>query len=494
MMLSFHIYRIKNRLWMLNAYMHLKIWIGLATVFFAVLMIKYYLTLNAELPAAAANPEKYGEAAQTQNIFWWETVQTESECPDTEKTAGRSGLLCVEKHALIRPLRVLIRSDNYQERLHAQVSLTATGDFTVFDGTGSFRYSQGDVVRADYFLRDGLPDECLRISCTEANGRIRILGLKRGQTEVFYPDIIEVSRVADGYRVVNEVDLEEYLPFVLSSEMNRSFPAEALKAQAVCARTYALACMETPDPECLGADLDDSTFCQVYNNKEPGTEEYQAVLDTSGMALFRQSDTGERIPAQIRYFSTSCGVLPTDDFSEESEFARFLIDGRPDDLEYQEPWYRWHTEISADTLRQHMEQLGMSVDELADLEIGERSRSGQVCRLTVFARSGHEPLHVEGEYAIRQFLSPDEEITLQDGTVCQPLTLLPSAWFIMEKEFSSDGVLQKIVLCGGGFGHGDGMSQNGAKRMADSGKTWKEILQFYYPETELLSQLEKLSF
>ena len=101
---------------------------------------------------------------------------------------------------------------------------------------------------------------------------------------------------------------------------------------------------------------------------------------------------------------------------------------------------------------------------------------------------------MEGEYAIRQFLSPDEEITLQDGTVCQPLTLLPSAWFIMEKEFSSDGVLQKIVLRGGGFGHGDGMSQNGAKRMADSGKTWKEILQFYYPETELLSQLEKLSF
>ena len=69
MMLSFHIYRIKNRLWMLNAYMHLKIWIGLATVFFAVLMIKYYLTLNAEVPAAAANPEKYGEAAQTGYIL-----------------------------------------------------------------------------------------------------------------------------------------------------------------------------------------------------------------------------------------------------------------------------------------------------------------------------------------------------------------------------------------------------------------------------------------
>lgn len=88
---------------------------------------------------------------------------------------------------------------------------------------------------------------------------------------------------------------------------------------------------------------------------------------------------------------------------------------------------------------------------------------------------------METEYKVREFLSPRGcMITEKGGTETIGENLLPSAYFTME---SYPG--EKIVLTGGGYGHGVGMSQNGANGMAKEGYTFGEILEYFFKDTEL---------
>ena len=90
------------------------------------------------------------------------------------------------------------------------------------------------------------------------------------------------------------------------------------------------------------------------------------------------------------------------------------------------------------------------------------------------------------EYDIRSVLAPlGAEIIRQDGSSVKGGKLLPSAYFTMEEQTDTAGVWTGYQIKGGGYGHGVGMSQNGAKGMADTGKTYEEILNYFYQEVEL---------
>ena len=85
---------------------------------------------------------------------------------------------------------------------------------------------------------------------------------------------------------------------------------------------------------------------------------------------------------------------------------------------------------------------------------------------------------MESEYQIRDALgSPDTEIRLQNGSAVDGTELLPSAFFSVKEE------KDRILIEGGGYGHGVGMSQNAANEMAKDGMGYKEILKFFYPGT-----------
>ena len=96
---------------------------------------------------------------------------------------------------------------------------------------------------------------------------------------------------------------------------------------------------------------------------------------------------------------------------------------------------------------------------------------------------------ISGEYDIRQALAPGTDVTLQDGSICEPMGMLPSAWFIAGKEETPKENPENSeniwILTGGGYGHGRGMSQNGAAVMARQGSDFREILTFYYPQTRV---------
>ena len=127
-----------------------------------------------------------------------------------------------------------------------------------------------------------------------------------------YPGELDYYEEPQGWVIVNEVPLEEYLRFVVPSEMPASYALEALKAQAVCARTYAVWQMqEYAYPE-YEAHVDDSTSYQVYRKIDSQTSTDQAVEETAGQILLYQE-----YPVKAYYFATSCGVTTDEAIWEE---------------------------------------------------------------------------------------------------------------------------------------------------------------------------------
>lgn len=145
-----------------------------------------------------------------------------------------------------------------------------------------------------------------RLYAFQANegSKIQIMTFKRGYGNPSYRGFFEIapSAAAGKLNIINEVQLEDYLYQVVPSEMPASFGLEALKAQAVAARTYALTDYYSTRYSARGFHVDDSTLSQVYNNSAENALTAQAVNETRGMIM--ECD-GQLVDA--RYYSTSGG-------------------------------------------------------------------------------------------------------------------------------------------------------------------------------------------
>ena len=128
------------------------------------------------------------------------------------------------------------------------------------------------------------------------------------------------------------------------------------------------------------------------------------------------------------------------------------------------------------------DKLGMDekYGKLKSMKVEERSRSGYVLKLKVSFEEGDRIYEKENDirYALGRYLL---SLTLADGSKRTNFHSVPSACF--EVASVDDGT---IVLKGGGFGHGIGMSQYGADAMGRAGKNWQEILKFYYQGVEIV--------
>lgn len=120
-----------------------------------------------------------------------------------------------------------------------------------------------------------------------------------------YRGVLEFLETDEGYVIINELPIEEYLYSVVPSEMPASYPMEALKAQAICARTYAYLHILSPGYPQWNAHVDDTTAFQVYHSVEEQERTTQAVNETQGQVLLAP---GGKSLAETYYYSTSCGV------------------------------------------------------------------------------------------------------------------------------------------------------------------------------------------
>lgn len=444
---------------------------------------------------------------------------------------GKVAACLVTKDEAMENIRVLIQAGNYSGIFHDNVSLTCDTGYEVWFGEEHEKRKAGErfEVKPDsaYFEKGGR----ILIKPDALTGRIRLDSVQRSQGTPEYRGTIEVVKNSDGMFVVNEVLLEEYLYAVVPSEMPSSYPMEALKAQAVCARTYAYRKMLHAGLLKYGAHVDDSTTYQVYNNILEHTETTRAVKETKGQLLY----VGEE-EADTYYYSTSCGfgtdasvwkggdssglayLVPRHiaaeggseeeneaaDITREEVFAAYITTVHEEDYESSQPWYRWEytveqldSQVLLERIRtryqnnssliltregdgyvsREIEKLG----EIRDIRVEKRGAGGIIEELVI--EGSENTVKVITEHNVRYVLCNPayDSVVRQDGSRAGVSSLLPSSFFIINPGKEKDSVVgYKIV--GGGFGHGVGMSQNAAKEMAAKGMECDQILSFFYKD------------
>lgn len=310
--------------------------------------------------------------------------------------------------------------------------------------------------------------------------------------------------------IVNELPIEQYLYSVVPSEMPASYEPEALKVQAVCARSYAYQHVLNGGRMDYYAHVDDTTNYQVYNKTPEQESTNRAVDETKGVYLSYKNEI-----ATTYYFSTSIGNTAsgrfwgmedekydylrsyskygTLDLSKEKDFKKFIDKNPTDDYESNCKYYRWKGVLTLDEkilLSRISERLKSNSNvvsripeaswgEITSIYVKERDTSGGIQVLAVVY--GKNELYIQGEYNIRYCLGGCiSDFELKNGEHVT-LQLLPSAFFFIEE--IKDGICK---ISGGGYGHGIGMSQNGANGMAKEGYSFDEILNFYFKNCKLV--------
>ncbi len=372
-------------------------------------------------------------------------------------------------------IRVVLKTNGFRGITHPEVQLRSPGGLMIGNGQ---KETKTFTVKPD---SDLFQSGSIRIKTIRAEDKIEIISFTRGCGVPSYRGELELYSTAEGIVIVNEVPLEEYLYGVVPSEMPASYEMEALKCQAVCARSYAYCQMlNFAYPE-YQAHVDDSVSFQVYGNSGEKDSTTKAVRETSGKKLWYKGQV-----VKTYYYSTSSGHS-TDIRAWGSEITETktylkgipICDKKGNAYEKDLPWYRWKANIPQDVLRQLLElNTGKVIGTLENVEVTKRGTGNIALQITIKGSQGE--VIIETENKIRTVLGGDGyRIEKQDGTVINSTKLLPSAFFTIAK------IGETYIIEGGGYGHGIGMSQNGANEMAKTGKNYKDILQFFYADAKV---------
>ena len=213
-------------------------------------------------------------------------------------------------------LRILITTADFVGNVHETVKVTSNEAFKLMgeDGTVFAEYNAWEIIDLDDY--DLKTDENLIF---ESEGQMQILSLQRAQGTPSYYGSLQIYKESTGYSIINVVPMEDYLLTVVPSEMPSTYPLEALKAQAICARSYAYHHVINASDLPREANMNDSTDYQVYNNIQETESTTQAIKETEGMILTRDG-----IPVSTYFFSTSCGFTTDETIWKEYSYSSLL--------------------------------------------------------------------------------------------------------------------------------------------------------------------------
>ena len=331
-----------------------------------------------------------------------------------------------------------------------------------------------------------------------------------------YRDYINFKIRNGNLMVINYVSMDHYLYGVVPREMPASFDMEALKAQAIAARTYALMNMRKHRND--GYDLCDTTHCQVYGGISGEHDRTTlAVDDTSGIIITYNGNIIDAV-----YHSNS-GGRTVDSKEAWGGSVPYLV-AVDDSYSIDYPNSHWSFTISKNEVNNRLKDSGVNIGNLINMEVIETSDNGRVTKLKVAGTLGEEVLNSS---KVRQVLGTTE---------------LKSTWFTIKKDSNMDpniyaisgdnsslkkidmnnsyiisgngikskirGIIAKVInmdrivdinanndsstgdfiIEGKGYGHGVGMSQWGAQGMAKAGYSFEEIIKHYYTGVEITRQ------
>lgn len=265
-----------------------------------------------------------------------------------------------------------------------------------------------------------------------------------------YRGVLELQNVMGKIYVINILNIDEYLYSVVPSEIPALWDQEALKAQAIAARTYAYYhIFNNKDKGNNKYDLDATTRFQLYQgipSEKPSTS--KAVDSTSGIIL-----TFYHQPI-ISYFHSTCGGKTIDD--------RFVWPGK--DMQYlrgihcpyckESPDYHWKEMITLDEINNYLRDKNKKIGRIK--RISFQKKSGRVIGVIIYHSNG--ALKLSGNEFRLYF----------------PEKKLKSMYFKSQK--TKNG----LIFLGKGWGHGVGLCQWGANGLAKNGANYKKILKYYY--------------
>ncbi|MGQ9531636.1 MAG: SpoIID/LytB domain-containing protein [Desulfotomaculales bacterium] len=324
---------------------------------------------------------------------------------------------------------------------------------------------------------------------------VPLVSVGTGEWQRRYRGEILLQATPEGIMVLNRLPLEEYLCGVVANEMPAWWPLEALKAQAVAARTYAVRRMQAPRVKtwdgtrlkvvfAMYADQRDQVY-KGFDSEAPTTT--RAVQETAGLVL-----TYRGRPITAAYHASSGGV--TEDVADVwktvgGDESRAYLVARQDPLDRLgpenpsrgpqadegNPHYGWAVTMTAADLAARLTEKGYPFATVSGIEVVARTASG--ARVKSLRVDGTDE---QGRPVSRTIGQLADEVRMLLG--------LKSAYFSVEPEYGADGKLVRVTFRGQGWGHGVGMSQWGALGLARKGYAFREILEYYYTDTVRLER------
>lgn len=296
------------------------------------------------------------------------------------------------------------------------------------------------------------------------------------------------------FTLVNHVPLETYLRGVVPYEIGANAPPQAVAAQTIIARTYALRNLRRFEVD--NYQLCATVHCQVYkglNDANPTSD--RAIARTAGLVLTYDNELIDAL-----YSSTTGGITagfedtwnghqrpylqPVIDapkpfwdlvkypLDNEKTFRRFISLNQGFNETGRKGVFRWHKTRSIGDLNQDLQKYLQKTrhplanfNSIKSMQVHKRSRSGRILALTIETDLGKLQLH---KNEIRSALEPPR-----------------STFFYLQPMYDNSKKLSGYAFIGGGFGHGVGLSQYGSYNLARLGWSAEQILAFYYPQTEI---------
>lgn len=320
---------------------------------------------------------------------------------------------------------------------------------------------------------------------------------------------LQLTQQAGRFRVINYVGMEDYLQGVVPREVSSSWPLEALKVQAVVSRTFAESSRGRHAAD--GFDLCATTHCQVSDHARETARSRQAIAETNGLVV---TYNGCLAPV---YFHSDAGGHTEDVINVWGGSVPYLV-GVPELYPTNSGYEHWEKELTASQIQQLLEQNGQSVGTVLAVEPTGCTAAGRV-----------QGLRITGSAA--SIVLEKEAARLRDSS-SSLFYRLPSRMYTVEPQglavtvLAADGPMEKLnpsglkvataqgtrtlartdsyhllgnagqrrtvsaqpsafLFKGSGFGHGVGVSQHGARTMAERGHTFADILKYYLRGTEI---------
>ena len=291
------------------------------------------------------------------------------------------------------------------------------------------------------------------VGCKEKSAQIELpqnisLTEKDSQPKLKFYDI--------NTKTITELELEEYLEGVLAGEIYNSWSLEALKAQAILARTYTIYFLKNLKSKYEGADIsNDITEAQAYDTSRINDNIKIAVAETRGKIIVADNE-----PIQAWFHSNSGGKTTTAstglNYKDEENYTKIVNSPETGDNSQN---YTWTAKFDKSDILSALRKMGVSVGSVTEFKIGEKDDSG---RAITFQMGGTE-------FSANTFRSKIGG-TKMKSTLITDIVVSSSS----------------VVIEGKGYGHGVGMSQWGAKIMADEGKSAEDIIKYYFDNVSIV--------